>query len=53
MATFGLNMVRLHQKVNPQRWYYHADVAGVLVFQDMVQHYGDPHGVAPDAALHV
>jgi hypothetical protein len=23
--TFGLNFVRLHQKVNPERWYYHAD----------------------------
>ena len=34
---FGLNMIRLHQKVNPERWYYHADRLGVLVFQDMVQ----------------
>ena len=46
-------MVRLHQKVNPARWYYHADRAGVLIFQDMVQHYGDPHGVAPSAALYM
>ena len=35
--VFGLNLVRLHMKVNPERWYYHADRAGVVVFQDMVQ----------------
>jgi len=34
---FGMNMVRLHQKVNPERWYYHADRHGLVVFQDMVQ----------------
>ena len=33
-------MIRLHQKVNPERWYYHADKLGVVVFQDMVQKYG-------------
>ena len=33
-------MIRLHQKVNPERWYYHADKLGVIVFQDMVQKYG-------------
>ena len=32
-------MVRLHQKVNPERWYYHADKAGVAVFQDMPKKY--------------
>jgi beta-galactosidase/beta-glucuronidase len=37
---FGLNMIRLHQKVNPERWYYHADKLGVVVLQDMVQKYG-------------
>jgi hypothetical protein len=40
VPTFGLNMIRLHQKVNPERWYYHADRLGVVVFQDMVQKYG-------------
>lgn len=35
--TFGFNTVRLHQKINPERWYYHADRIGVLVFQDAVQ----------------
>jgi beta-galactosidase/beta-glucuronidase len=37
---FGLNMIRLHQKVNPERWYYHADRLGLVIFQDMVQKYG-------------
>eukprot|EP00041_Stephanoeca_diplocostata_P012112 m.202098 g.202098 ORF g.202098 m.202098 type:complete len:600 (-) comp18815_c0_seq2:222-2021(-) len=41
VKTFGLNMVRLHQKINPERWYYAADVAGVMVFQDAVQHFGE------------
>jgi len=40
VPMFGLNMIRLHQKVNPERWYYHADRLGVLVLQDMVQKYG-------------
>lgn len=40
VPMFGMNMIRLHQKVNPERWYYHADKLGVLVFQDMVQKYG-------------
>jgi hypothetical protein len=37
---FGLNMIRLHQKVNPERWYYFADKHGLLIFQDMIQKYG-------------
>jgi hypothetical protein len=40
IQTFGLNAVRLHQKVNPQRWYYHADRLGIIVLQDMIQKYG-------------
>lgn len=40
VPMFGLNMIRLHQKVNPERWYYHADKIGVCIFQDMVQKYG-------------
>ena len=30
VPMFGLNMIRLHQKVNPERWYYHADKSGVV-----------------------
>jgi hypothetical protein len=40
LAPFGLNAVRLHQKVNSARWYYHADRLGVAVQQDMIQKYG-------------
>jgi beta-galactosidase/beta-glucuronidase len=40
VPMFGLNMIRLHQKVNPERWYWHADRLGVVVFQDAVQKYG-------------
>ncbi len=31
----GFNMVRKHIKVEPQRWYYHADRLGLLVWQDV------------------
>ncbi len=31
----GFNMVRKHIKVEPQRWFYHADQLGLLVWQDM------------------
>lgn len=40
VGTFGFNTVRLHQKVNPERWYWHADRLGVIVLQDMIQKYG-------------
>lgn len=31
----GFNAVRKHQKVETRRWYHHADVLGLLVWQDM------------------
>jgi len=31
----GFNMVRKHIKVEPQRWFYHADRLGILVWQDI------------------
>lgn len=31
----GFNMIRKHVKVEPARWYYHCDVLGILVWQDM------------------
>ena len=41
-------MVRKHVKVEPERWYYHADRLGLLVWQDMPN--GDRHieRTAPD-----
>ena len=47
IKQFGHNYVRLHQKVNPDRWYYHADRLGIAVAQDVVQHYGDSVQVRP------
>ncbi|WP_314225701.1 LamG-like jellyroll fold domain-containing protein [Streptomyces zaehneri] len=32
----GFNAVRKHIKVEPQRWFYHADRLGLLVWQDFV-----------------
>ncbi|QRK13886.1 glycoside hydrolase family 2 [Archangium violaceum] len=32
----GFNAVRKHIKVEPARWYYHADQIGLLVWQDFV-----------------
>jgi beta-galactosidase/beta-glucuronidase len=31
----GFNLLRKHVKVEPDRWYYHADRLGMLVWQDM------------------
>ena len=33
--AIGCNMIRKHVKVEPARWYYHCDKAGMLVWQDM------------------
>jgi len=40
VKTFGYNTVRLHQKVNSERWYWYADKLGVIVIQDQPQKYG-------------
>ena len=31
----GFNMARKHVKVEPDRWYYHCDKMGIMVWQDM------------------
>lgn len=36
LKSIGCNMVRVHVTVHPQRWYYHADRLGLLVWQDFV-----------------
>lgn len=36
MKDLGFNMIRKHIKIEPQRWYYHCDRLGMVVWQDMV-----------------
>lgn len=36
MKDLGFTMLRKHIKIEPLRWYYHADRLGMLVWQDMV-----------------
>lgn len=36
MKELGFNMLRKHIKIEPQRWYYHCDRLGMIVWQDMV-----------------
>lgn len=33
--AMGFNMIRKHVKIEPDRWYYHCDHLGILVWQDM------------------
>ncbi len=35
VRDWGFNMVRKHVKVEPERWYWHCDRMGILVWQDM------------------
>ncbi len=45
IKALGFNTIRKHIKVEPARWYYHADKLGMLVWQDMVNpNQGLPEG---------
>ncbi|MCW3467248.1 glycoside hydrolase family 2 protein [Chitinophaga nivalis] len=35
IKSMGFNTIRKHVKLEPDRWYYHCDKAGILVWQDM------------------
>jgi beta-galactosidase/beta-glucuronidase len=35
IKKLGMNLIRKHVKVEPDRWYYHCDRIGMLVWQDM------------------
>lgn len=35
LKNMGFNTIRKHLKVEPDRWYYHCDKLGMLVWQDM------------------
>ncbi len=43
MKKTGYNMVRKHIKIEPDRWYYHCDRLGIIVWQDMVNGGGPLH----------
>jgi hypothetical protein len=48
IKAMGFNTIRKHIKVEPARWYYHADQLGMLVWQDMVNpNQGLPEGAKP------
>lgn len=34
--ALGFNLLRKHAKIEPQRWYYHCDRLGLIVWQDMI-----------------
>ena len=36
VKSMGFNMLRKHVKIEPERWYYHCDRLGMVVWQDMV-----------------
>ena len=36
VKALGFNLLRKHAKIEPQRWYYHCDKLGLVVWQDMV-----------------
>jgi len=40
--ALGFNLIRKHVKIEPARWYFHADREGILVWQDMPS--GDNEG---------
>lgn len=46
----GWNLLRKHAKVEPARWYYHADKIGMLVWQDMPFMFGGPDQLLSDGA---
>lgn len=33
--SLGFNLLRKHAKIEPERWYYHCDRLGMVVWQDM------------------
>ena len=35
VKALGFNLLRKHAKIEPQRWYYHCDKLGMIVWQDM------------------
>lgn len=36
IKAMGFNTIRKHLKIEPDRWYYHCDRLGIMVWQDLV-----------------
>ena len=36
IKAMGFNTIRKHMKIEPERWYYHCDQVGIMVWQDIV-----------------
>jgi len=49
--ALGFNAVRVHTKVNPRRFYYHADRLGVLLLQDFPQKFENEKPVNTRASV--
>lgn len=49
IKNMGFNTIRKHIKIEPARWYYHADKIGMLVWQDFVQ----PNPALPPGAKEI
>ena len=50
LKQIACNMVRVHVKTHPDRWYYHCDRLGLLVWQDMICMPKFGQSVSPEAA---
>ena len=50
LKQIACNMVRVHVKTHPDRWYYHCDRLGLLVWQDMICMPKFGQNVPPEAA---
>ena len=49
--ALGFNLLRKHAKIEPQRWYYHCDRLGLVVWQDMVcLLYTSSHWMSPPSS---
>jgi len=47
----GFNMLRKHIKVEPERYYYHCDRLGMLVWQDMPSGFVEGQDIHPDETI--
>lgn len=46
IKAMGFNTIRKHIKREPDRWYYHCDKLGMIIWQDMINPAFNPNGEA-------